>query len=126
MAGDVWEWTSSPFRPYPGFVAFPGPECSEVNFGDDLRVLRGGSWATDGIVARASLRRFEHPARREIFAGFPELDVKRYGISVGAGHHFLAKSGHVANILVECHNTFDLDRAWPIVTITFSATVLRI
>ena len=70
MAGDVWEWTSSAFRPYPGFVAFPGPECSEVNFGDDVRVLRGGSWATDGLVARASLRRWEHPARREIFAGF--------------------------------------------------------
>jgi iron(II)-dependent oxidoreductase len=70
MVGDVWEWTSSAFRPYPGFVAFPGPECSEVNFGDDVRVLRGGSWATDGLVARASLRRWEHPARREIFAGF--------------------------------------------------------
>jgi iron(II)-dependent oxidoreductase len=70
MAGDVWEWTSSGFHPYPGFVAFPGPECSEVNFGDDVRVLRGGSWATDGLVARASLRRWEHPSRREIFAGF--------------------------------------------------------
>jgi gamma-glutamyl hercynylcysteine S-oxide synthase len=33
-------------------------------------VLRGGSWATDGLVARASLRRWEHPGRREIFAGF--------------------------------------------------------
>ena len=31
-------------------------------------MLRGGSWATDGLVARASLRRWEHPARREIFA----------------------------------------------------------
>lgn len=70
MAGDVWEWTSSTFHAYPGFVPFPGPECSEVNFGDDVRVLRGGSWATDGLVARSSLRRFEHPARREIFAGF--------------------------------------------------------
>ena len=70
MVGDVWEWTSSAFQPYPGFVAFPGPECSEVDFGDDVRVLRGGSWATDGLVARASLRRWEHPGRREIFAGF--------------------------------------------------------
>ena len=32
--------------------------------------LRGGSWATDGLMARASLRRWEHPGRREIFAGF--------------------------------------------------------
>ena len=70
MGGDVWEWTSSTFRPYPGFVAFPGPEASEVNFGEDVRVLRGGSWATDGLVARATLRRWEHPSRREIFAGF--------------------------------------------------------
>jgi iron(II)-dependent oxidoreductase len=70
MAGDVWEWTSSAFHAYPGFVPFPGPECSEVNFGDDVRVLRGGSWATDGLVARASLRRWEHPGRRELFAGF--------------------------------------------------------
>ncbi len=69
MGGDVWEWTSSTFHAYPGFVPFPGPECSEVNFGDDVRVLRGGSWATDGLVARASLRRWEHPGRREVFAG---------------------------------------------------------
>jgi iron(II)-dependent oxidoreductase len=70
MAGDVWEWTASGFHAYPGFVPFPGPECSEVNFGDDVRVLRGGSWATDGLVARSTLRRWEHPGRREIFAGF--------------------------------------------------------
>ncbi|HEU5009130.1 MAG TPA: ergothioneine biosynthesis protein EgtB [Gaiellaceae bacterium] len=70
MAGDVWEWTSSAFRPYPGFEPFPYPECSEVNFGDDVRVLRGGSWATDAIVARTSFRRWESPERREAFAGF--------------------------------------------------------
>ena len=70
MAGDVWEWTSSSFEPYPGFVSFPYPECSEVNFGDDVRVLRGGSWATDALVARTSFRRWEGPERRELFAGF--------------------------------------------------------
>jgi len=70
MAGDVWEWTSSPFGPYPGFHAFPYPECSEVNFGDDVRVLRGGSWATDALVARTTFRRWETPDRRELFAGF--------------------------------------------------------
>ena len=69
MAGDVWEWTSSSFEPYPGFVPFPYPECSEVNFGDDVRVLRGGSWATDALVARTSFRRWESPERREAFAG---------------------------------------------------------
>ena len=70
MGGDVWEWTSSAFQPYPGFLAFPYPECSEVNFGDDVRVLRGGSWATDAMVARTSFRRWEKPERRDHFAGF--------------------------------------------------------
>jgi iron(II)-dependent oxidoreductase len=70
MAGDVWEWTSSPFGPYPGFAPFPYPEHSEVFFGDEYRVLRGGSWATDGLVARASFRNWEYPDRRHLFAGF--------------------------------------------------------
>ena len=70
MAGDVWEWTSSHFRPYPGFLAFPYPEYSEVFFGDAYRVLRGGSWATDSAVARTSFRNWDYPVRRQIFAGF--------------------------------------------------------
>ena len=76
--GDVWEWTSSAFQPYPGFVAFPYPECSEVNFGDDVRVLRGGSWATDGLVARASFRRWEHPGAARDLRGLP-LRARRVG-----------------------------------------------
>ena len=70
MGGDVWEWTSSRFQAYPGFLAFPYPECSEIYFGDEYRVLRGGSWATDGLVARTSFRNWEFPGRREMFAGF--------------------------------------------------------
>jgi gamma-glutamyl hercynylcysteine S-oxide synthase len=70
LAGDVWEWTSSFFHPYPGFVAFPSAEHSEIFFGERCRVLRGGSWATDAIVARTSFRRWEQPERREPFAGF--------------------------------------------------------
>src|SRR5688500_15293623 len=46
MLGDVWEWTSSDFNGYPGFEAFPYPEYSEVFFGDEYKVLRGGAWAT--------------------------------------------------------------------------------
>jgi iron(II)-dependent oxidoreductase len=69
MAGDVWEWTSSTFEPYPGFAAFPYPEYSEVFFGDEYRVLRGGSWATGGLVARTSFRNWDYPQRRQIFAG---------------------------------------------------------
>lgn len=70
MAGDVWEWTTSFFEPYPGFLAFPYPECSEVYFGEEYRVLRGGSWATDPLVARTSFRNWDEPGRRQIFAGF--------------------------------------------------------
>lgn len=70
MIGDVWEWTSSEFLPYPGFEAFPYPEYSAVHFGRGYRVLRGGSWATASIAIRNSFRNWDHPERRQIFAGF--------------------------------------------------------
>jgi iron(II)-dependent oxidoreductase len=70
LTGDVWEWTTSYFQPYPGFLSYPYPEYSEVYFGEEYRVLRGGSWATDPLVARGSFRNWEHPARRQSFSGF--------------------------------------------------------
>ena len=70
MVGDVWEWTSSDFGPYPGFEAFPYPEYSEVFFGTEYKVLRGGSWATRGPVSRVTFRNWDYPIRRQIFAGF--------------------------------------------------------
>jgi iron(II)-dependent oxidoreductase len=70
MVGDVWEWTSSHFQPYPGFRAFPYREYSEVFFGTEYRVLRGASWAARASVARASFRNWDYPIRRQIFAGF--------------------------------------------------------
>jgi gamma-glutamyl hercynylcysteine S-oxide synthase len=70
LLGDVWEWTASDFRPYPGFGAFPYREYSEVFFGSDYKVLRGGSWATHPTVARTTFRNWDFPARRQIFAGF--------------------------------------------------------
>ncbi len=70
MLGDVWEWTSSDFRPYPGFVAYPYREYSEPFFGDQFKVLRGGSWATRPGVARVSFRNWDSRLRRQIFAGF--------------------------------------------------------
>ena len=67
--GQVWEWTSSHFRGYPGFVAHPYREYSEVFFGEDYRVLRGGSWATSPRVAGPTFRNWDLPVRRQIFAG---------------------------------------------------------
>jgi gamma-glutamyl hercynylcysteine S-oxide synthase len=69
MVGQVWEWTSSDFLPYPGFEAFPYREYSEVFFGDGYKVLRGGSWATSRSVIRPSFRNWDLPQRRQIFAG---------------------------------------------------------
>jgi gamma-glutamyl hercynylcysteine S-oxide synthase len=69
MLGDVWEWTSSDFTAYPGFEAFPYPEYSEVFFGSDHKVLRGGAWATRRDVIRASFRNWDLPQRRQIFSG---------------------------------------------------------
>ena len=69
MLGDVWEWTSSDFTAYPRFEAFPYPEYSEVFFGSDYKVLRGGSWATRRNVIRTSFRNWDLPQRRQIFAG---------------------------------------------------------
>ncbi|MFQ5889428.1 MAG: ergothioneine biosynthesis protein EgtB [Gemmatimonadota bacterium] len=70
MLGDVWEWTSSPFKGYEGFRAFPYDEYSLVFFGDEYRVLRGASWGTAACVARNSFRNWDYPVRRQILAGF--------------------------------------------------------
>ncbi len=69
MAGDVYEWTTSPFEPWPGFTAFPYPEYSEVFFGGDYRVLRGSSWAIGAPMARCTYRNWDHPKRQQVFAG---------------------------------------------------------
>jgi iron(II)-dependent oxidoreductase len=68
-AGQVWEWTDSHFHGYPGFVAHPYREYSEVFFGEDYRVLRGGSWATSERLASTSFRNWDLPQRRQIFSG---------------------------------------------------------
>jgi gamma-glutamyl hercynylcysteine S-oxide synthase len=70
LIGDVWEWTSSDFKPYPGFQAFPYDEYSLVFFGNDYKVLRGGSFGTDEVAVRGTFRNWDYPIRRQIFAGF--------------------------------------------------------
>jgi iron(II)-dependent oxidoreductase len=70
MIGDVWEWTSSDFLPWPGYTTFPYREYSEVFFGPDYKVLRGGSWATRPGAIRNTFRNWDYPIRRQIFSGF--------------------------------------------------------
>jgi iron(II)-dependent oxidoreductase len=70
LVGDAWEWTASDFTAYPGFRAYPYREYSELFFGDEYKVLRGGSWATRTRVIRNTMRNWDFPERRQIFAGF--------------------------------------------------------
>jgi iron(II)-dependent oxidoreductase len=69
LMGDVWEWTSSPFRPWPGFRPMLYAAYSAPFFDGDYRVLRGGSWAVAESVLRPSFRNWDHPIRRQIFSG---------------------------------------------------------
>jgi iron(II)-dependent oxidoreductase len=70
LIGDVWEWTSTWFNPYPGFRAWPYREYSEVFFGGDYPVLRGGSFGSDPAAVRGTFRNWDYPIRRQIFSGF--------------------------------------------------------
>jgi iron(II)-dependent oxidoreductase len=70
MAGNVWEWTASPFDAYPGFEAHPYPEYSELWFDGDHRVAKGGSWATRPPILRSSFRNFFRRNFRIGFVGF--------------------------------------------------------
>jgi iron(II)-dependent oxidoreductase len=69
LMGDVWEWTSSAFRPWPGFRPMLYATYSEPFFDGDFRVLRGGSWAVAPSILRPSFRNWDHPVRRQIFSG---------------------------------------------------------
>jgi iron(II)-dependent oxidoreductase len=69
LIGDVWEWTSSRFEPWPGFTPMLYADYSAPFFGGDFRVLRGGSWAVGGASIRPSFRNWDLPIRRQIFCG---------------------------------------------------------
>jgi iron(II)-dependent oxidoreductase len=68
-AGAVWEWTSSAFAPFPGFVPHPYRDYSAPWF-DGRPVLRGGAFATQPRMKDVAYRNFFMAGRNDVFAGF--------------------------------------------------------
>lgn len=69
LTGSVWQWTSSPFMPYPGFVAFPYDGYSKDHMRGAHRVCRGGSWATSPRISRPTFRNWYVPTYRQGILG---------------------------------------------------------
>lgn len=71
LEGQVWQWTSSPYSPYPGYVSFR-EELAEYNskFMCNQFILRGGSIWTPGSHYRNTYRNFYYPHQRWMMSGF--------------------------------------------------------
>jgi EgtB-related family protein len=67
--GEVWEWTSSAFAPFPGFSPDPYADYSQPWF-HTHRALRGASFATPGRLIRPAFRNFYMAERGDVFTGF--------------------------------------------------------
>lgn len=72
--GEVWEWTATTFRAYPGFSADPYRDYSQPWF-DTRKVLRGASFATRTRLRHPGYRNFFPPERDDIFAGLRSCAV---------------------------------------------------
>lgn len=66
MAGNVWEWTSSLFKPYP----YRHDDGRETLYSTEERVLRGGSWYLDARFARSAHRLYARPDDVNGYLGF--------------------------------------------------------
>lgn len=67
--GEVWEWTASPFAPFPGFAPHPYLDYSQPWF-DGRPVLKGASSATHPRIRHPRYRNYFPATRNDIFAGF--------------------------------------------------------
>jgi ergothioneine biosynthesis protein EgtB len=71
LVGNGWEWTSTPFAPFPGFEPQPGYEGYSADFFDGRHfVLKGASWATADALVRRSFRNWFQPHYPHVFAQF--------------------------------------------------------
>ena len=75
MIGNVWEWTSSDFLPYPGFSPDIYRDYSVPAFGS-CKVLRGGAWITRARMITNTYRNYFPPGRNDIYAGFRTVAVE--------------------------------------------------
>ncbi|MDI9330471.1 MAG: selenoneine synthase SenA [Alphaproteobacteria bacterium] len=73
--GEVWEWTASPFEPFPGFVAHAYQDYSAPWWGTH-RVLKGASWATPECLLDTRFRNFFMPHRTDMLVGFRTLAMR--------------------------------------------------
>ncbi len=69
MLGNIWEWTSSVFEPFPEFVPDMYKDYS-IPWWGTRKVLRGGAWATQSRMLRNTWRNYFTPDRRDVFGGF--------------------------------------------------------
>jgi gamma-glutamyl hercynylcysteine S-oxide synthase len=67
--GEVWEWTSSTFNPYPGFIAHPYRDYSQPWF-NTRPVLRGACVVTQPLMRNPKYRNYFMAQRTDIYAGF--------------------------------------------------------
>jgi len=71
LVGNGWEWTTTPFQPFPGFQPFPFyPGYSAPFFGGDHFVLKGASPRTAARLLRRSFRNWFRPNYPYVYAGF--------------------------------------------------------
>ena len=101
LIGDVWEWTSSDFLPYPGFEAWPYKEYSEVFFGPEYKVLRGGSFAVTRCVP-GHVPQLGLPDQAADLRRLPYRQVRRAGDRLMCRHlAYLGPPASLRSVLID-------------------------